>query len=219
VASGLEWCGKRTKAGAVVYLCGEGYEGVKRRLEALRISGYPVHESPIYILPHSADLYSGDNDELIKAMQGIPSISCVIIDTLHANTPGLEENSNTDMGKAIDKIRALKRAVGNPSIVIVHHTGWDSDRSRGASSLKAAVDTEFFLKKDEAGNITLTQAKNKDGADAAPMGFEIESVPLGIFDEYGVEVTSAIMIQSDGQAIRFTENSKVLYDAIGDVSA
>jgi hypothetical protein len=217
IASGMDWMEKKTKKGAVVYFCGEGFNGLVRRLEALRREGYPVDESPIYILPHSADLYNADTREMEKALATIPhEIAAIFIDTLHANSPGLDENSNQAMGVLIDKIRRIKQSAGNPSMIIVHHTGWENDRARGASSFKAALDTEFFMKKEDD-VITIRQTKNKDGEASEPLTFEIKPVDIGMVDEYGKAITSAVLIPTEVSVV-FTDNAKILYDAISELS-
>ena len=54
VSSGIEWNGRRAKRGKVAYLCGEGFEGVKRRLFALSLVGFDI--SNIWVLPRPANL-------------------------------------------------------------------------------------------------------------------------------------------------------------------
>ena len=73
----------------------------------------------------------------VESLSYKPSI--IVIDTLNRNLGG-NESSEEDMGKFIKAADALKTRFGCTGVV-VHHTGWNTDRERGHSSLRGAADT------------------------------------------------------------------------------
>mgnify|MGYP003346413027 CR=1 FL=1 len=107
----------------------------------------------------------------------------VIVDTWAQTTPGANENSGEDMGKALAHCKGIHRATG-AMVMLVHHSGKDASRgARGWSGLRAAADVELeVVRADEARSLTVT--KLKDGEDGAEFAFRLESVVLGL-DEDG----------------------------------
>ena len=71
--------------------------------------------------------------------------SVVFIDTLSASLAGaLEENSTSDMAKMIGLLRRLIRMTG-VTVILIHHTGHQEGRERGASVLRRDVDVSIML--------------------------------------------------------------------------
>jgi hypothetical protein len=77
-------------------------------------------------------------------------IGLVIIDTFARASVGLEENSASDVGKAIAKFDMVRRATG-AGLIVVHHTGkgGSAGGARGSSALNGALDTELLVKEGE----------------------------------------------------------------------
>ena len=63
----------------------------------------------------------------------------VIVDTLHKNTAGADENSSQDMGIAIGSATTIAMQTA-AAVLLVHHTGHNGEHPRGASSLSQDVD-------------------------------------------------------------------------------
>ncbi|WP_186760146.1 AAA family ATPase [Arthrobacter alpinus] len=87
------------------------------------------------------EVEAGDNiyrfrDEIVDL--GI-SPSLVIFDTQIDLAPGIDENSNTDMVDVLRQVKRLGDSLGFMALV-VHHTGHDGDRARGASGMKGKCD-------------------------------------------------------------------------------
>lgn len=199
VAAGLDWFGHRVKQGPVLYVCGEGSRGVTRRLRALEIdSGRSLRGLPLYVSNGAA----GFNDpmefaavlravEAVEATAGKPVM--VVVDTLARNFGPGDENSTPDMRTFVRACDRLREETG-ACIVPVHHTGHgDKTRGRGSSVLPGAVDIDLILSVDEARVIRLESNKVKDGEPLQPMAFRLERVPLGILDDEGEPVTSAVL--------------------------
>ena len=204
VATGKPWQGNGVKKGAVVYIAGEGYNGIRRRLRAWEIKNHTTLDGCTFLCSDSpyalgkpagaAELIEDLNDSL-----GHIRPALIVVDTVARNTAGREENSATDTGVFVATMDAVKRKYGC-TILLVHHTGHGSqERGRGSSALYAAQDCEYLMKKDDSGVIELKCTKMKDGVEPKPINFQIVPVELGIKDSEGEEVTSAVLVQTDKQ--------------------
>jgi hypothetical protein len=107
---------------------------------------------------------------------------------------GTDENSTQDMMAAVEGIQEL--GCGNDvSIMIIHHCGKDASKgSRGNSSLKGAVDSEFECSKvqDTEHGFILKTTKQKDMDGSASFPFNLRVIELGK-DEDGEPVTSCVV--------------------------
>ena len=203
VATKTEWKGKRVKHGPVLYINGEGHNGVNRRLTAWSIAnGVNLREHPLYLSSTTTAL----TDEVSRAefeavvadfvhQHGKPAM--IVIDTLARNFGPGDENSSQDMQRAVETVDAIRTLTG-AWIVVIHHSGHgDKSRARGSIVLKAAADTEYRMGRLNSGGDTLLEStKMKDGNKPAPMTFRFADVELGVQDEHGHEVTSAVLIQT-----------------------
>lgn len=182
VASGLPFFGHDVEEGAVVYICGEGKNGIKRRLSAWEeYNGIYLKNSPLYISETAADfLDDGALEEVIAAIeQAGENPLLIVIDTLSRSFGSGDENSSQDMKKFIDSLDLLKALYHGAVILPVHHTGHaETGRARGSSVFRAALDSEFSVQKS-GDAITLTATKTKDAARPQPLYFELEDVVLG----------------------------------------
>src|SRR5690606_30260777 len=85
----------------------------------------------------------------------------VVIDTLARSIPGGDENSATDMGRAIASCERIQRAIG-ATVMLVHHVNAGGERERGSSALRGAVDTMIKMDGSQGGHITVSCDKQKD---------------------------------------------------------
>lgn len=203
VATGHEWKGKPVKAGPVLYINGEGHNGVNRRLHAWSIAnGVDLRTAPFFLSSTTTAL----TDEVARAEfeavvaefireHGKPML--VVIDTLARNFGPGDENSTQDMQRAVDTVDAI-RAMTGAWCIAIHHSGHgDKSRARGSIVLRGAADTEYRMGRMSTGGDTLLEStKMKDGAKPVPMTFRFADVELGVQDEHGHEVTSAVLIQT-----------------------
>jgi hypothetical protein len=177
IAANRPWHSRAVKYGVVVYVLGEGRGGLKKRVRAwkqhYRISG----SVPIHFLTVPVSLISDDDPKaLLKAIAGqLPAQPVlIVIDTLARAMPGGNENSSEDMGKAVASADLLREQTG-ATVMLVHHTGWEGERSRGHSSLPGAVDTEIRVKKDGTA-ITVSCGKQRDAEPFPEIGFQLHPV-------------------------------------------
>lgn len=205
VATGKDWYGHPVKQGAVIYIAGEGQNGIAKRLQAWSIknstdlSGAPLAISTTAIQlddPATAQHVAGEIQTVADAMGHQPAL--IVVDTLARNFGG-DENSTPDMNafiRALDNLRHESKA----TVLVVHHTGKDTTRgARGSSVLRAAVDAEYSVSMDELRIVMLQAHKMKEAELPPAIFFKLEGVPLPFTDEDGEQVWScaAVTVDSD----------------------
>lgn len=191
VASGQPFDGLKVRQGVVIYVSAEGTGSIGSRLTAIG----PNRSGNLKVLPLAIDLHSDDLDLtaiLTLAKETMErsgrEVVLIVIDTLARSFGGGDENAAAEMNKVLSKITALKEAL-DTTVLIVHHTGKDTERgARGSSALRAGIETELEMKsKDGLVQVRATKQRDLDG-DWSHC-FEIVPVELGL-DEDGDPVTS-----------------------------
>ncbi|MEI6283391.1 MAG: AAA family ATPase, partial [Alphaproteobacteria bacterium] len=199
IVRGLPWRGMKTKPGRVLYIAAEGGGGVSQRLKAyaqhhnVDIGALPigiVHDAPNLLVEE-------DVSELVKAIIAAGSGSLIVIDTFAQLTPGANENSGEDMGKALRHARSVRDATGS-MVLLVHHSGKDASKgARGWSGIRAAADVEFEVIRPEEGDVRILRvSKQKDGRDDFSWAFKFQEVIVGQDDD-GEEVSSLVVIEAE----------------------
>lgn len=194
IALGEQWRGNRVKQGTVAYVAAEDANGVRMRIKAIaQQRGINLADVPLYILPESPNFMKGEDvADVLKAVRAMPSKPSVIfVDTWAQVTPGANENSGEDMGKALGYCKQLHKAT-KALIVLIHHSGKDSSKgARGWSGLRAAADCEIEVSRcddDREAQIT----KQKNATDGARFGFRLLPVVVGE-DEDGEDIVSCVL--------------------------
>ena len=169
VARGVEWLGKRTVQGGVLYVAGEGAASVRMRLLAYK-RHHGIDRLPVAIVPISVNLLdaNGDTCRVIEAAQaagrllGMP-VSLIVIDTLARAMGSGNENASEDMGAVVAHADHIRAQVG-AHLSFIHHSGKDASKgARGSSVLRAAVDTEVEVVADQINKVhTATFTKQRD---------------------------------------------------------
>jgi hypothetical protein len=193
ICRGIEWRGKRTRQGPVLYVAAEGASGFRNRVHAYCLhNGVDPKDLPLHVVDGAPNLLqTADALEIVRTARAVGPLAAIVVDTLAQTTPGANENAGEDMGKALAHCKNIRRATGAP-VILIHHAGKDLARgARGWSGIKAAADAEIEISKTAAGRaIRLT--KQKDGEDGLVWGFELEQIQIGI-DEDGDVVTSCVV--------------------------
>jgi hypothetical protein len=190
IARGIDWRGRRTRQGRVVYIAAEGSGGFRNRLVA-----YAQHhqvelaELSIDVIADAPNLLV--KDDALDVARAIGQADVVIVDTFAQVTPGGNENAGEDMGRALAHCKGIHRVTG-ALVILVHHSGKDSSKgARGWSGLRAAADAELEVSRFPTGRMLRT-SKQKDGDDDQAWGFGLEVVSIGM-DEDGDAVTSCVV--------------------------
>jgi hypothetical protein len=99
----------------------------------------------------------------------------------------MEENSNSDRELTNAGLDHIRKQTGAHTMV-VHHTGWNEERERGATALRANVDTMLHLKRDD-GTILLTATKQRDMEDGGTLRLALTPFESSlVVTEPGVEL-------------------------------
>jgi hypothetical protein len=148
-AHGMEWhgcaVGRRMR---VVYLAGEGINGLRVRLKAWQEHHDSIESAGEFrILPLALSLPDRMLELLTALRPAVPDI--VVTDTLNSYFGPGDENSTQDMSAWCASVRMLRDALGC-TVVVIHHTGHgDSGRERGSIVLRATADVLIQVAKDE----------------------------------------------------------------------
>ena len=204
IAAGIDFKGKATKQGNVLYICGEGFSGLQKRFMAL-YQHYGVMPENLHLSEQPAafmDLSSAA--AVMDKINQIGNVSLIVIDTFHRNMGGGSEDSAADISQFLGNIDTFLKPTG-AAVAIIHHSGHgEKGRSRGSSSIKAAMDVEYQVAKDQLTNmVTVTNTKMKDWQAPPPACFNMNIVNLfddynqPISDEDGELLTSVILEPTD----------------------
>lgn len=198
VACGKWWGRHATERGRVLYIVGEGGgRAFGIRLEAW-LTHHGITRDEIRPWFRGADgavpFMSAAWDELVKfATEYKPAL--IVVDTLARHQVGLEENSNTDAGEAIDKADHLRAQTG-AAVMVLHHPPRGGTNGRGATAWEGAADSVFLLEKDEPtlGQVQMTTTKQKHRDESGKWAFQVERVEVR---KNGVWPTSMVPLHAD----------------------
>lgn len=211
MANGIPWNGHAVPKEGLngIIIMGEGLRGATLRFKALS-QKYGKAPKRIMLSRKSVNLLNqGEADDIIRIVTELDFIpDYIIIDTLHRNMVG-DENSSEDMALYFKSIELFAKNL-RAAILTVHHNGHgDKGRSRGSSSIKAAMDAEFCVTKTGDG-VKFSCTKSKDFGAGKDMMFTIKQVELEgeIFldDDTGQQITS-VYLEYQGAAPDETKSS------------
>ncbi|MDV3134996.1 AAA family ATPase [Mycobacterium sp. 29Ha] len=160
------------RAGRVVYIAAEGATGMRARVlawcEAEGIRPEAL-EGQLYVLPDPVQL--GNPGDVAEATAVVAEFDAdlVIIDTRARSTEGLEENSATEQGRAINAADKIRNAAGC-TVLVVHHSARNGTAGRGSNAWDGAVWSDLRMEGDGLhGKIRC--AKQKDVGDGCDHHF------------------------------------------------
>jgi hypothetical protein len=212
IAAGQDFYGNRAYKKPVLYVCGEGQRGVKRRLSAWQQSVFDLNQVPLYLSDRAVRINDIDDfaklEEEIRVVEDIEGqIGLIVIDTFQRNFVG-NENSAEDVGNFINQLDKLISDYGC-CVCLIHHSGHNnSGRGRGSSVIGASLDYEFMVERTDKNNemfVKFEQTLNKDGQGMQEKKFKFKEVE--IIGE-GLELTSGYLELTD---IDFTSKDKLTY--------
>lgn len=201
LSEGMDFHGKKTDKGIVIYLAVEAPETIKTRIQALkRYHGKDFGN--IAIVPVPLNFYSGEGHakQVIEAIKEINetrgTVRMVIGDTLARMSSGANENSGEDMGPVMERFSSIAEQTG-ASVVIIHHTGKDQAKgARGWSGIRAHIDTEIEVSEQQGAHLaTVTKQRSLSSKDQV-IPFSLHVMEMG-FGKFGNISTTCVAIPSD----------------------
>lgn len=209
-----EWFGNKTKPGNVVYLAGEGHQGLRGRVAAWKQHN-EVNNLTMWVSKTGCDLNTPEGFHRVMNHINGNNISpnLIVVDTLHRFLAG-DENSSQDAKSMLDSCNKLMIEF-NCSVLLVHHTGVSDEaqhRARGSSAWRGALDIEIsVIPGDKNKPMQIVQRKSKDAELAKDLYFNLKSVHIdNWFDEDGEPVTSAVLEPEEEPIKKEKKDSKLL---------
>jgi len=199
IAGDKPWGGCRVRAAQVLYITLEGGAGFERRVAALENPNFWILSEPMSFM-ESRHEPTWLAEAVLQLAQDKGDFGLIVIDTLaRAITPG-DENSSQDMGKVVKSAELLKEKTG-ACVLLIHHTGKNAAQgARGHSSLRAAIDTEIEITKEEDADVIEAKAtKQRDMEVGRTFLYRLRERVLGE-DRDGDPVTTCVVEQADGGA-------------------
>lgn len=204
IAYGLPWHGNPVKQGSVVYVCGEGQNGLARRLMGWK--GEFAKDKPrpdeTFIITREFDFCSLEDTLEFRTNIGnccSTPPSLIIIDTLARNFGSGNENATEDMNRFVNNVVGLLLRPYKATLLILHHVGHgDKQRARGASTLRGALDFEYRLERHND-SVAIHNTKMKDGPIPESIMLDSFDVDTPYASEDGSPYTSlALALNPDG---------------------
>lgn len=202
VARGVQWMGRNTEPGLVVYLAAESPASVRGRLQAyqkhhgVRVPNFAIVQSPI-------DLFDGDADtEAVIAVvrqlerQRGQKVRLIVGDTLARLSAGANENAGQDMGLVVRRFDRI-RTECNAHFLLIHHSGKAAaNGARGWSGIRAAVDTAIEVTDSPTGRCAEITKQRDLSTKGERIGFRLDTVTLGT-TKWGAAATSCVVVPAD----------------------
>lgn len=235
IASGIDWFGNPVEPGAVVYICGEGYTGITRRIKAW-FNYHCIDEENnknFFISKRSAGfLDQKTTQNVIRTIDDIAKtkkIALIVIDTLSRNYGPGEENSNDDMAKFVEVLDGIKDKY-QCAMLVLHHTGHaDKTRGRGASALKAAADHEYVIEPidDDDRIFRLYNTKMKESDRPKELIIKLQLHDLPWCNEDGSPIRSIVPVETDLDSVdisgpdtaKLGKTQKIILDTVAELKA
>lgn len=215
IARGVPWRGFPVQQCRVAYVIAEGTRGLKLRLRAYEHThGVQIGRLPIAVHKQTTPnfLLPKDAEDLAAAINEEGGAGLIVVDTLAQTTPGADENSSKDMGRALANCKKLAALTG-ALVLAVHHSGKDATRgARGWSGLKGNVDAEFEVTRSESepSTASLYVSKLKDAEDGQEYRFKLRTVVYGLGPD-GKEQSSMVVehVDTTHGSLRGAKNAKM----------
>lgn len=201
VAAGREWNGYKTKRGGVAYFGLEGFNGVRKRVQAMKKEGRMAADDPFAIMDCRRKPLNLMEDEHVKLVcEAVANIEAesghqckiIVIDTLTRATPGGDENAVKDMGQVLNRAQQIADRTGC-AVLVIHHSA-KAGSLRGSSALQGAFDSIYKITRhpDDPSIRIFHSEKQKDEAEIGDLFYRLTVVELGLDDDLE-PVTSCIV--------------------------
>lgn len=173
VAAGRNWCGHEVpRAAPVLYVLAEGTSDAEVRAKAFcqqtKITAADLG-GRFHLYPRPIQIADEAHVREVRAYVEKHRIEMVVFDTKARCTVGVEENSATEQGRAIDNVETLSRDY-RAAVVVVHHTAAGAEKGRGSTAWLGAVWSSLLVtrevkNKKRTGTVKITCAKHKGWPD------------------------------------------------------
>ncbi|PPC86686.1 MAG: hypothetical protein CTY31_12560 [Hyphomicrobium sp.] len=201
VAKGENFLGHHVERGRVLYAAAERASSINARLQALDCT----RDDAIILTTRPFDLIKSA-DEIARAATKFGGTDLLVIDTLHASTGSLDENSSRDSAAVRSALRTIRDAHPQVAILLLHHlTKNGAGSARGSSAVVADADCELRITQAKSCH-SLSIVKSNFLEVGHFADFKVIAVPDSTRDDGG-DVVIAVGCNS-GTTINSTQRSK-----------
>lgn len=218
IAAGIPWLGRYpVKQGDVVYVAGEGFTGISRRLRAMSEKlGVPTPGN-LYVSERAVAFnVDGPFKALTDEIDALPrNPIAIFVDTVARASPGLDLDRATDAAVFVGKCDELRQRYGCAVITVRHSGHGNQDRAMGSIAYLGALDFEARVERTKDGPSVLTSKKMKDGEPFEPIALQFERVTWlegGRDDPYEVEAMHVRRGEMPAEAVKAEKQTKGMKD-------
>lgn len=190
------WMNAKTKRRNILYIAGEGIDGVVNRIAAWehihkrQVRRHMAFTDEAFLFDSPETAWQDLANRVIASGHHV-----VVFDTMATMMVGLEENSNDDMGKVMHWLHNFSEMT-KTAVILVHHTGKSAENlsPRGASALTGAIASQILVQKREMEEldsetqerfsrdgitpIRVSVTKQKDSGYPDPLDLSLVRVPV-----------------------------------------
>lgn len=224
VAHGMDWHGVSASQGGVIYIAGEGFRGLGKRIRGWRNEhAMDGVDAPFLLLPIAVQLIEDpDRTKLLRTIDTARErmgwdVALIVIDTVSRALAGQDENTQQSMTLFVKACDEVQRHIDG-AVIGVHHSGKDAGRGmRGSTVLLGACDASIKVSKEEDGRARVEVEKQKDAEEGDPIYLEMKKVewPLGLGDTD----STLVPIKTDEAPVQTLTNRKLTRDDADKVFA
>ncbi|UPG72895.1 helicase RepA family protein [Roseomonas gilardii subsp. gilardii] len=195
VAEGRRVFGRRTRKSRVLYIAAEAGADMEVRFCAMRERYGDVEGLDLIAVPIDLqDQNSGDLEYLLAEIARLKP-DLIVVDTIAAAFPGLEENEARDMGRAVRILRSLTEPSG-AAVLAIHHAPKEGNTPRGWGGLNGDADVTMRVEGQDDQPRSVTFGKNRNGPSGHAFTFGLELVELGE-DQDGDPIRRPVAVELD----------------------
>jgi hypothetical protein len=207
-----EWCDRRIKYGAVLYVAAERRAVVERRFAAWR-KHHGIDNIPLAVIGGVFDLRSsaGDAEGIIAAANKLAAeagteVVLIIIDTAAAVLAGGDENTK-DFAAVATNVALIQDAT-KAHVALVHHVAhYAPERPRGHGSVPNASDVTIRVGRFANHRLAEIYQVN-DGPEDIRIPFTLVGVELGTNPDTGKVTKAPVVVPIDGEAAQPAAKAK-----------
>lgn len=179
MSRGESVCERETEPGDVIYMAGENPDDVRGRVIAtMDAQEINPADCRLHFIPGTFSIRQ-DMKLILAAIERLPNVTLVVVDTLAAYFDGDDSNSNAQMLDFARILRRITTAKSKPAVIAPAHPVKNAAKSNltpmGGSALLNEVDGNLCLWKRESAVELHWQGKHR-GAEFDPLMFEVKGV-------------------------------------------
>jgi RecA-family ATPase len=182
VAAGGMWGGKKIDPRPVLWIAGEGEDDLPGMVKAVaKHHGLDWEKLDIAICLEAVDFSSiVETNLLIERLKRMPPM-LIIADALADIMGDLDEDKAKHITQVYTNLRRVEKKTGS-IILVLHHQGWNNDRERGSTAIRAKSDIMVQIVKEgfkpDEGYVKFTHLKRRGAPRLKEFVYEVKLVPV-----------------------------------------